>query len=103
MKWKIITWYIGISLLLVAALMTVSGIIALCTPGDDSRTALLLSAFLTGSVGFYPLIFVKKGTHKLTFREGNGIVVGAWVLACLFGMLPFLFFGREFTPHQRPL
>ena len=98
MNWKIITWYIGISLLLVAALMTVSGIIALCTPGDDSRTALLLSAFLTGSVGFYPLIFVKKGTHKLTFREGNGIVVGAWVLACLFGMLPFLFFGREFTP-----
>ena len=98
MNWKVITWFIGVSLLLVAALMTVSGIIALCTPGDGSRGALLLSAILTGNLGFFPLIFVRKGHHKLTFREGNCIVVGAWPLACLFGMLPFLFFGGEFTP-----
>ena len=97
MNWRIITWYIGVSLLFVAALMTVSGIIALCTPGDESRIPILYSAFLTGMVGFYPLIFVRKGRHRLTFREGNCIVVGAWVLACLFGMLPFLFYGREFT------
>ena len=31
MNWKIITWYIGISLLLIAALMSVSGIIAFMT------------------------------------------------------------------------
>ena len=98
MNWKVITWFIGVSLLFVAALMTLSGIIALCTPGDDSRGALLLSAFFTGTVGFYPLIFVKKGRHKLTFREGNSIVVGAWLLACIFGMFPFLFYGGEFTP-----
>ena len=97
MNWKIITWYIGVSLLLVATLMAVSGAVAYLTPGDDSRIPLLLSALLTGVVGIYPLIFVRKGTHKLTFREGNTIVVGAWILACLFGMLPFLFFGREFT------
>ena len=97
MNWKIIIWYIGVSLLLVAALMTVSGIVACCTPGDESRVPLLFSAFLTGTVGFYPLIFVRNGGHKLTFREGNCIVVGAWILACLFGMLPFLFYGKEFT------
>ena len=98
MNGKIITWFIGISLLLVAALMTVSGVIALCTPGDESRVPLLFSAFLTGTVGFYPLIFVRKGRHRLSFGEGNCIVVGAWVLSCLFGMLPFLFYGQEFTP-----
>ena len=98
MNWKIITWYIGVSLLLVAALMTLSGIIALCTPGDQSRIPLLLSAFLTGILGFYPLIFVRKERHKLNFREGNCIVVGAWLLACFFGALPFLFYGGEFTP-----
>ena len=98
MNWKIITWYIGISLLLIAALMSVSGIIALCTDGDESGIPLLYSAFLTGTVGFYPLIFVRKGRHRLSFREGNCIVVGAWLVACLFGMLPFLFYGREFTP-----
>lgn len=97
MNWRIITWYIGVSLLFVAALMTVSGIIALCTPGDESRIPILYSAFLTGTVGFYPLIFVRKGRDRLTFREGNCIVVGAWVLAFIFGMLPFFFYGREFT------
>lgn len=98
MNWKIIIWYISASLLFVAVLMTVSGVIACFVPGDESRIPLLFSAFLTGIVGAYPLIFVRKGKHRLTFREGNTIVVGAWVLACIFGMLPFLFYGREFTP-----
>ena len=98
MNWKIITWYVGVSLLLVAGLMTISGIIALCTPGDESQIPLLFSAFLTGTVGFYPLIFVKKGQHRLIFREGNCIVVGAWLLACVFGSFPYLFYGGEFTP-----
>ena len=98
MNWKTITWFIGVSLLFVAALMTVSGIIALLTPGDGSRIPLLFSAFLTGITGFFPFIFVDKSGHRMTFREGNCIVVGAWVLACLFGMLPFLFYGHEFSP-----
>lgn len=98
MNWKITTWYIGVSLLLIAALMSVSGVIAFCTDEDESGIPLLYSAFLTGTVGFYPLIFVRKGRHRLSFREGNCIVVGAWLVACLFGMLPFLFYGREFTP-----
>ena len=97
MNWRIITWYIGASLLLVAALMGVSGIVACCTVGDESRIPLLFSAYLTATLGFFPLIFVRKGRHRLGFKEGNCIVVGAWLLSCLFGMLPFLFYGREFT------
>ena len=97
MNWKIITWYIGISLLLVATLMFFSGIVACFTPGDESTLPLLYSAFITGLVGFYPLLFVRKKHHSLSFREGNSIVVLAWLCACLFGMLPFLLYGREFT------
>ena len=97
MNWKIITWYIGISLVFVALLMGVAGIVACCTPGDASRMPLLYSAFITGTVGFYPLIFVRRGRQPLSFREGNCIVVVAWIFACLFGMLPFLLYGREFT------
>ena len=97
MNWKIITWYIGISLLFVALLMAVAGIVACCTPGDESRVALLYSAFITGTVGFYPLLFVRHGRQPLSFREGNCIVVMAWLCACLFGMLPFLMYGREFS------
>ncbi len=59
---------------------------------------LFFSALLTGSVGAFPLIFAPKRQHRLSFREGNSIVVGAWISACLFGMLPFLFYGGEFTP-----
>ena len=98
MNWKIITWYIGISLLFVAVLMTISGIVAIFTPDDDSWIPLLYSALLTGTVGSYPLIFIRRGYHRLSFREGNGIVVGAWTMACLFGTFPFLFYGGEFTP-----
>ena len=97
MNWKIITWYIGTSLVFVALLMGVAGIVACCTPGDASRMPLLYSAFITGTVGFYPLIFVRRGRQPLSFREGNCIVVVAWIFACLFGMLPFLLYGREFT------
>ena len=98
MNWNIITWHVGISLLLVAALMTIAGLIACFTPGDDSWPFLLFSAILTGCVGFFPLIFVRKGQQRLSFREGNTIVVLAWLAACFFGMLPFLFYGKEFTP-----
>lgn len=98
MNWNIISWFIGVALILVAILMAVSGAVACFTPGDESRIPLLMSALLTCIAGFFPHIFVRKGNHKLTFKEGNTIVVGAWVMACLFGMLPFLFYGREFTP-----
>ena len=98
MNWNIITWHVGISLLLVAALMTIAGLIACFTPGDDSWPFLLFSAIITGCVGFFPLIFVRKGQQRLSFREGNTIVVLAWLAACFFGMLPFLFYGKEFTP-----
>ena len=96
-NWKIITWYIGISLQFVAILMAISGIVACLTPGDESRIPLLYSAFITGIAGFYPLIFVRHGRQPLSFREGNSIVVLAWLFACLFGMLPFLMYGREFS------
>ena len=61
MNWKIIIWYISVSLLLVAALMTISCVIAFCTPGDESRFPLLLSALLTGIVGAYPFLTNIKG------------------------------------------
>ncbi len=97
MNWKIISWYIGISLVFVALLMGISGLVACLTPGDGSRVPLLFSAFVTGIVGFYPLIFARRGDHRLGFREGNCIVVLAWLFACLFGMLPFLLYGHEFN------
>ena len=97
MNIRIVSWYIGVSLLLVCALMTVSGIIACLTPDDPSAIFLFYSALITGLVGIFPLIYVRKGIHKLTFKEGNCIVVVSWILACILGMLPFLMYGGEFN------
>ena len=97
MKGTVITWYLGIALLLVSALMAVSGVIACFIPNDESRMPLLFSAFVTGAVGVFPLIFVRRGKHRLNFREGNCVVVLSWLFACTFGMMPFLFYGGEFT------
>ena len=97
MEKKIIVWYVGVALLLISALMAVSGIIAFYTPGDASRIPLLFSAFATGIVGFFPIIFIRNGSHKLNFREANCIVVTSWVFGCLAGMLPYVIYGEKFT------
>ncbi len=83
--------------MLLSALMAVSGLIACLIPEDTSRTPLLLSALLTGATGLFPLIFVRPGKHRLNFRESNFVVVAAWLVACLFGMMPYLFYGGVFT------
>ena len=97
MNLRIVAWYIGVSLLLVSALMLVAAVIACYTPGDASRIPLFCSSLFAGAAGAFPLLFVRHGDHRLRFQEGNAIVVGSWLVACLFGMLPFLMYGGEFT------
>ena len=97
MNLRIVAWYIGVSLLLVSALMLVAAVIACYTPGDVSRVPLFCSSLFAGAAGAFPLLFVRRGDHRLRFQEGNAIVVGSWLVACLFGMLPFLMYGGEFT------
>jgi trk system potassium uptake protein TrkH len=97
MNVKVVVYYIGVSLMMVAALMFVSGLIACFTPGDASRIPLLFSAFVTAVAGIFPLLFVRRGTERLRFREGNSVVVLSWVTVCLFGFLPYLLYGQEFS------
>jgi len=97
MNVKVVVYYIGVSLMMVAARMFVSGLIACFTPGDASRIPLLFSAFVTAVAGIFPLLFVRRGTERLRFREGNSVVVLSWVTVCLFGFLPYLLYGQEFS------
>lgn len=96
MRFKIIHRYIGLSMLMVAALMAVSGIVSLVLDRDGTSVPLFFSAFVTALFGSFPLIFV-KGEPRISQKEGYWIVVGSWVLGCLFGMLPFLMYGGQFT------
>jgi trk system potassium uptake protein TrkH len=57
---------------------------------------LLLSAFITFTVGCFPFIFVPKNPN-LNNKEINIFVVLAWVISCVFGILPYVLWGGEFN------
>lgn len=88
--------YIGTSLLMVSALMLVSGLISLYYDGDDSMMPLFFSALITATVGAFPFLFTSR-VERLSVKDGYFVVVGAWLGGSLFGMLPFLMYGGEFS------
>ena len=101
MRIKLIIRMVGISLLLESLLMFVSAIVAAVYGHDASMIPLLFSSLIVGIFGAFPQIFVRFeafSKHRITSREGYYIVVGSWLLACLFGMIPYLMYGGEFTP-----
>lgn len=63
---------------------------------DSAMIPLLLSSILTSLVGFFPMIFVAP-TDTLSNKEAYLILVFSWLVVCLFGMLPYLLWGGEFT------
>ena len=53
-------------------------------------------SLLTALLGAFPLIFVGK-REQITNKEGFCIVVGAWLVACVVSMFPYLIWGGEFS------
>lgn len=96
MRARIIIRYIGTSLILVALMMAISGIVAVFNDFDTSATPLLFSAFITFITGAYPMIFVRPEPNVST-KEGIVIVVLSWIACCIFGMIPYICYGEEFT------
>ena len=85
--------YIGVVLLFTATFMLLSAAVSLINNFDTAFYPLLLSFILTSALGCFPLIFVSKDTGTLSSKEGYVVVVGAWLLACVVGMLPYLLWG----------
>lgn len=96
MRPQIILRFTGISILFVSALMLVSLLISLIHGADASTMPLLISAIVTGLAGFIPLKFIKP-VPRIYDEEGVYIVVFSWIASCIFGMLPFLLYGHEFS------
>lgn len=87
---------IGLVLLANALFMAVSVLVSVCYRFDSGFLPLLLSTAVTASVGFF-LFFLVKKTEGIATREGYIVVVLSWIVSCLFGMLPYLFWGGEFS------
>lgn len=96
MRPSVVLRYIGIMLLFVASFMLLAAIVSFVSGRDSAYYPLLLSTLLTALLGAFPLIFVEK-SEQISNKEGYCIVVGAWLVACVVGMFPYLIWGGEFS------
>ena len=97
MRYSVVIRYIGMVLLVLAAFMLASAGISYLSGVDSAYTPLVMSSLLTLLMGCFPLIFVPR-TDRISQKEAYCIVVGAWVVASIVGMFPYLMWGGEFTP-----
>lgn len=96
MRVDVVLRYIGVVMLFIAMFMLLSAGISYLSGMDSAFYPLLLSSLLTALLGAFPLIFVGK-REQITNKEGFCIVVGAWLVACVVSMFPYLIWGGEFS------
>lgn len=97
MNIKAIALNVGRALLVSALFMFVSMLISLYNGLDESFAPLLISCIITTIVGSFPFIFVRTAEPLTTLRGGFVTIVLSWSLSFVFGMLPYVLFGGEFT------
>lgn len=96
MNVSVVARNIGIALLFNAAFMFLSAVVSVIYDFDSAFSPLLLSGVITFTTGLFPLIFVRKH-EEIHIKEGFTIIVLSWILSCLFGMLPYVLWGGEFS------
>ena len=93
MKIRVVLDILGLMLVLLGSLMLIPGIVAAIYKEPAGVMALGLSSFITILAG---LILRRIGTKgEVTHREAFVIVAFAWLLATIFGALPFIFLGLD--------
>ena len=95
-KWNTTIRYVGFSLIGVSLLMYLAAFIAFRNDSDDSLNPLVISAMASTLCGFFAIIATKP-QENMGIEDGYRIVTGCWIAACVFGAMPYLMFGGEFT------
>lgn len=96
MNVKAISLNVGKALLVSALFMFLSIIVSVVDGRDSAFGPLLISFIITLIAGGFPFIFVKK-SQSLTLNDGFLTIVLSWLLSFIFGMLPYVMWGGEFT------
>ena len=96
MNVKAISVNVGKALLVSALFMFLSLIVSIAYGRDAAFGPLLISFIITLLVGSFPFIFV-KGIQTLSLKDGFMTIVLSWLLSFIFGMLPYVLYGGEFT------
>ena len=95
-KWNTTLRYAGFSLIGVSLLMYLAAFIAFRNDSDDSFIPLIFSAMASTLCGFFAIISTEP-QENMGIEDGYCIVTGCWIAACIFGAIPYLMFGGEFT------
>ena len=96
MNIRAISRSLGIVLIINAIMMFLSAGVAALNNFDTSFSPLILSALITFTVGLFPLIFVRE-RNQMKLIEGYIVVFLGWLISVIFGMLPFVMWGGDFT------
>ncbi len=96
MNIRAISVNIGKALLVSALFMALSIGVSLIYGRDSGFGPLLISFVITLIVGAFPFIFVRN-VPAMTLEDGFVTIVLAWILSFIFGMLPYVLWGGEFT------
>ena len=96
MNISVVARNIGIALVFNSMFMFLSVLVSIIYDLDSAFSPLLLSGVITFTAGLFPLIFVRRH-EEIHIKEGFTIIVLSWILSCLFGMLPYVLWGGEFS------
>lgn len=96
MNFKVITRNVGKALLVTSFFMFLSIIVSVLNGYDDGLVPLCISFLTVTIVGAFPFIFVKD-VPDTKLKESYLIIVLSWLTSFLFGMLPYVLYGGEFT------
>ena len=96
MNLKAISLNVGRALLVSALFMFLSIVISVMDGRDSGFVPLTISFIITLIVGAFPFIFVRKA-QIASLRDGFLTIVFSWFLSFVFGMLPYVLWGGEFT------
>ena len=93
---KAISLDVGKALQVNALFMLLSLGVSMINGFDSGFTPLLISILITSIAGFFPMIFTKNAQQE-TVQDGFITIVVSWLLSFIFGMLPYVLWGGEFT------
>ena len=93
---KVISKNVGHALLISALFMFLSLIVSILNGKDSAMGPLAISFITTFIVRIFPFIFVRKSS-AISLKDGFMTIVLAWLLSFIFGMLPYVLWGGEFT------
>lgn len=93
---KVISRNVGLALLVSALFMFLSMAVSLLNGMDSAFGPLSISFIITLTVGAFPFIFVREAS-PISLPDGFMIIVLSWLLSFLFGMLPYVLWGGEFS------